>query len=190
MRKYVSISLDSATVKSKVENYLKDNQYALDINISDDSSDSSGGLKELDLNTISRIFQHHSVTDDGPIFISIAFSKNVLPSSTVQDLRDSLKYVSLDKLPMPGFQYPLGWDIYPLTPVSSFKDGVTIASYQNGRLHFKVDTRFFAIYGITKGLILPEDASTPKYAYFQVRKDIHGLIDVDMTPLFAQTILK
>jgi hypothetical protein len=162
---------------------LKKIQYRLDIRLREDPSDPSGGLNEMDYPGASKygpIFTHESESADGPIYISIGFNKDVLPSSTVQDLQSSLGYVSLDEVPMPGFNYPSGWDIYPQTPSSSFKDGVTIVSYQNGRLHFKVNTRFFAVYGRLRRVKVPAGGSTPKHAYFQVRKDINGLIDVNM----------
>ena len=149
----------------------------------EDPSDPSGGLNEMDYPGASKyghMFTHHSESVDGPISISIRFYKDILPSSTVQDLQSSLGYVALQKVPMPGFNYPSGWDIYPQTPYSSFKDGVTIVSFQNGRLHFKVNTRFFAVYGKLRHVKVPSDASTPNYAYFQVRRDINGFIDVNM----------
>ena len=182
-------SLDDLLAEIKVREYLLKKQYKLDIKLREESSDPSSGLKEMNLPRAQAkqgpIFTHHSESKEGPIFISIAFNKKVTPSSTVQDLQTSLKWVSLDKLPMPGFKYPYGWDIYPRTPVSSLKNGVKIISFQNGRLHFKVDTRFFAVYGKIRGLRLPADASAPIGTYFQVRKDIHGLIDVNMPLVFA-----
>ncbi|CAB4021980.1 Hypothetical predicted protein [Paramuricea clavata] len=158
-------------------------QYRLDIRLREVPSDPSGGLNEMDYPGSSihgPTFTHYSQSLDGPTYISIGFNKDVLPSSTVQDLQSSLRYVALNEVPMPGFNYPYGWDIYPQTPSSSFKDGVTIVSYQNGRLHFKVNTSFFAVYGRLRHVYVPPDASTPKYAYFQVRRDINGLIDVNM----------
>lgn len=79
--------------------------------------------------------------------MSIAFSKKVSSVSTVQELQDGLQHVALDKLPMPGFKCLAGWSIHPSTPISSFKEGVTFISFENDRMHYKNDTRFFAVYG-------------------------------------------
>ena len=166
-------------------------QYRLVIKLSEDSSDPSNGLKEMNLHGARAkqevIFTHHSVSKKGPVFISAAFSRKVTPSSTVQDLQTSLKWVSLEKLPMPGFKYPYGWDIYPQTPVSNLKHGIKIISFQNGRLHFKVETRFSAIYGKMRSLRVPADvdANASSGTSFQVRKDIYGLIDVSMPLVFV-----
>ena len=86
---------------------------------------------------------------------------------------------------MPGFKYPYGLDIYPQTPVSNLKHGIKIISFQNGRLHLKVETRFFAIYGKMRGLRVPADADASIGTSFQVRKDIYGLIDVNMPLVFV-----
>ena len=162
-------------------------QYRLVIKLREDSSDPSDGLKEMNLHGTQAkqevIFTHQKKKKKGPIFISVAFNRKVRPSSTVHDLETSLKWVSLEKLPMPGFKYPYGWDIYPQTPVSNLKHGIKIISFQNGRLHLKVETRFFAIYGKMGGLRVPADAAIG--TSFEVRKDIYGLIDVNMPLVFV-----
>ncbi len=96
---------------------------------------------------------------------------------------------------MPDFRYPNGWHIYPVTPSSSFKNGVKIISYQSGRIHFKVDIlRFLRSFDFTVyvfdglmigGLKLPADALLPSFAHFEVRRNIHGLIDINMPLVFA-----
>ena len=169
-----------------VERYLQDNNYTLDVKLREESSDPSSGLTELNYAGAAEhgpVFQYHS--ESGMTSISIGFDKKVLPSSTVQDLQGNLSYVTLDMIPMPGFIYPFGWEIYPLTPTSNFKEGVEIVSYENGIIHYKVDTTFFAIYGVMCDLNIPADAAIPRYARFQVRRNIHGLIDVNMPLLLA-----
>mgnify|MGYP002803563171 CR=1 FL=1 len=172
--------------KLVVERYLQDNNYTLDVQLREESSDPFSGLTELSYSGAAKlgpIFRYTS--QSGMISIGIGFDKNVRPSSTVQDLQGNLSYVALDRIPMPGFIYPFGWDIYPQTPTSSFKEGVKIVSYDNGIIHYKVDTTFFAIYGVMRGLKIPADAAIPRYARFQVRRNIHGLIDVNMPLLLA-----
>ena len=134
------------------------------------------------------IFTYHSESREGPTYISIGFNNNFRPTSSAKDLQSSLDYVALDKLPMPGFQHLYGWEIYPRTPISSFKNGVQIVSYENGRLHFTVDTRFYAIYGHKRNLRLPADAPSPNGTYFLLRKNIRGFIDVNMPLLFLNQI--
>lgn len=153
----------------------------------ENSSNPSGGLNKLNYPEAEKygpIFTHSSESKEGPIFISIGFNNEFRSSSRTEDLQSSLQYVSLNKLPMPGFQYPHGWEIYPYTPISSFKNGVEIVSYENGRLHFTVDTRFSGIYGHIRDLRVPADAPFPNGTYFVVSKDIYGFIDVNMPLLF------
>ena len=180
------------SIASRVKDYLKRNQYRLDVNLRESSGAGypSGGLYEMDYPGASKLgpnFKHRSKSKDGPVFISIAFTKKVLPSTSVEDLRNNLRFVTLDHVPMPGFHYPANWDITPVTPVSSFKDGVTIVSFKNGRIHYKVKTRFFSVYGRKSNLPEIPDSSSPKGSYFSVRKDIDGMIDVNMPLVFKDT---
>ena len=119
----------------------------------------------------------------GEIYMSISFAKKVSPTSTVQELQDNLKFVALDKLPMPGFTGPSGWSIHPSTPVSSFKEGVTITSFENGRMRYKIDTRFIAVYGNIPAQ-QPGCGASPPGTFLQVRKDFRGLIEVNMPLIY------
>ena len=168
--------------KAEVTRYLNSHHDELDIQLREDPADPNNvGLES----TNRKRFSYNSNSPNGPVYITIAFSEEVHESSTAQDLQRTLTYVALDELPLPGFMYPDGWTIYPRTPVSSFKDGVTIVSYQNGRLHFKVDTTFFDVYGVKSNLDLPADSSTPADAYFRVVRDIRGRVDVNMPLVFV-----
>ena len=181
--KYHCIFAGAYNVKPEVERYLNFNTGFLDKKLKEDPSDpNSKGLEGKN----RRDFTHYSESaENGPIFISIAFNKDVLPSSTVHDLQRSLKYVSLHKVPMPCFSYPYGWVIYTRTQRRNFKDGVTIASYQNGRLHFRVNTIFSYIYGIMSGFTMAADARIPSFAYFKITRNIRGTVDVNMPLVLA-----
>ena len=48
-------------------------------------------------------------------------------------VRKRLKYVALDRLPTPGLDVP-GWEIWPRTPVSSFREGVETRCPHGGAL--------------------------------------------------------
>ena len=58
-----------------------------------------------------------------------------------------MKFIALDKVPTPGLEV-IGWEIKPMTPVSSFQNGVEIRSYENGIATISVKTSCFCLYGI------------------------------------------
>ena len=129
-------------------------------------------------------FAHSSVSAQGQnIYFLISFSKPVCPTTTIEALRNSLDFVTLDKIPLPGFDCPPNWEIFPQTPVSSFKDGVKIVSYENGRLHYMIDTKFFSISGHLIGTWFTPGGCNPPPppgSCFSIEEDIRGIIDVDM----------
>lgn len=108
---------------------------------------------------------------EGPVYIGIGFGIAPKPDSTLKELQDNLKHVALDQVPVPGVKAG-NWETRLQTPVSSFKDGVTLEKYENGVLTFRVKTEFFAAYGRRTDLILPADAGLPPDAYFQIRTPI------------------
>jgi hypothetical protein len=103
-------------------------------------------------------------------------------------LRTGLKYVALTDLPH-GVELP-GWRFDVLTPVSSFKDGVEIVSWDNGRLQVKIDTRLFALDGLKDGESCrpPADGVTP--ASCLVRAELNNLpLHLTLSaPLSADTL--
>ncbi|NQT38633.1 MAG: hypothetical protein HQ581_14145 [Planctomycetes bacterium] len=102
-------------------------------------------------------------------YMSLGFSDVIEPGTPPATVRERLKYVALDRLPTPGLDVP-GWEIRPQTPVSSFKDGVEIVGYAEGRIQLRVKTKFFALYGRNPNVLVPADAPMPPGTYFQIRK--------------------
>ncbi|CAF3325825.1 unnamed protein product [Rotaria socialis] len=100
-------------------------------------------------------------------------------------LQQNFSYIALNKLPLPGLDVPSNWEVYPQTPMSSFREGVQIDEYENHRLHLTISTRFFAIYGheIQEHPIM--DKSAEEGTYLQVRHDIEGFIKVNL-PLMIE----
>ena len=172
-------------IMSQIEAWLESIQYTLGLELREPGP--GQGLKEEDFpgsKELGPTFTHLSNTDEyGEIYMSISFAKKVSPASTVQELQDNLKFVALDKLPMPGFTGPSGWSIHPSTPVSSFKEGVTITSFENGRMRYKIDTKFFAVYGNIPAQ-QPACGASPPGTFLQVRKDFRGLIEVNMPLIY------
>eukprot|EP01010_Urceolus_cornutus_P001261 NODE_1791_length_755_cov_292.771955_g1392_i0.p1 GENE.NODE_1791_length_755_cov_292.771955_g1392_i0~~NODE_1791_length_755_cov_292.771955_g1392_i0.p1 ORF type:complete len:211 (+),score=69.45 NODE_1791_length_755_cov_292.771955_g1392_i0:62-634(+) len=116
--------------------------------------------------------------------INIGFDAEVSAASGLEEVRERLSFVALDQLPMPGFDCPSGWKIKPCTPVSSFKDGVTIHAFENGRIRYTVETKFFAVTGNVPSRQVPCRASPPG-TFVSVERSFKGVIDVDL-PMFAQ----
>jgi hypothetical protein len=118
------------------------------------------------------------------IYINIGFSSDVNYDSTLEEVRAKLNYVALNKLPMPGFECPQHWTIYPMTPVSSFKNGVDIIEFGNGRIKYTVKTNFFSVYGTIPSLHVCDRASA-KGTYFSVEnRDLSLDMTVDL-PMFS-----
>lgn len=175
------------SVVSKVEKWLEGSNNTIELKLT--LSTPLDGLVEQNFHGRAEhgpSFAYSSTSEQGiKIYFLISFTKIISPSSTVEELRDALNFVTLDDIPLQGFEYPTGWSIRPQTPVSSFKEGVEIVSYENGRLHYKIDTRFFCIYGNCDETIIGSCNPPPApNTFFCIERDIRGVIDVDMPLIF------
>ncbi len=98
--------------------------------------------------------------------------------SSVSALQSQLMGVSL-KLPLPGFESPANWEIYPQTSFSTFKGGVTFNSYDTTThtLSITINTSFFRIYG---SMIRrrPYSGVSPKGTCFQIRQPVEGHVEL------------
>jgi hypothetical protein len=119
----------------------------------------------------------------GDLLISLGFKTQITTSSPLETLQQQFNYIALDKLVAPN-TVAYGWDVYPLTPVSSFSDGVEITSFNNGQIGLRVKTNFFALYGRRLNISVPADASLPEGTYFEIRKDFPLNLTIDL-PLFS-----
>ena len=172
-------------IESNVKEWLKGNNNTIEGKFTAETP--ANGLVEQDF--VARkengpTFAHSSVSEQGQeIYFLISFSEQVYPTTTIEELRNSLDFVTLDKIPLPGFDCPPDWEICPQTPVSSFKEGVKIVSYENERLHYVIDTKFFSISGHLKGpWFTPGGCNPPPPpgSYFSIEENIRGIINVDM----------
>jgi hypothetical protein len=102
-------------------------------------------------------------------YVNLGFSGVISADTPVKTMRKRFKYVALNRLPTPGLDVP-GWEIKPRTPVSSFRDGVEILGYKNGKIHVRVRTSFFALSGRDPSVLVPADAPMPEGSYFQIRQ--------------------
>ena len=173
------------TIESSVKEWLKAKNNTIEGKFTAETP--SNGLVEQDFVERKKhgpTFAHSSMSEQGEkIYFLISFGKQVHPTTSVDELQKSLKFVTLDEMPLPGFDCPPDWEISPRTPVSSFKEGVEIVSYENGRLHYTIDTKFFCVSGHLKGpWFTPGGCNPPPPpgSYFSVNEDIRGIIDVDM----------
>lgn len=123
---------------------------------------------------VARPVNDHLFAFEGQdLYIGLGFRVPPKPTSSLKELQASLAHVALDHLPVPGLQAP-AWETYLQTPTSSFKQGVTLESWEEGVLRFRVKTKFFAFRGQQKNLLVPADAGLPEGTYFQVRRDFEG----------------
>ncbi len=114
---------------------------------------------------------HLFAFQEGDLYIGIGFSKPPKPESTLAELRSTLMHIALDRVPVPGVK-AANWDTRLMTPVSSFKEGVTLESWNDGVLRVRVQSSFFAAAGNRTDLILPMDTAMPEGTYFQIRRPI------------------
>ena len=102
-------------------------------------------------------------------YLSLGFDGAITEKTPLKTVRKQLKYVALNRLPTPGLNAP-GWEVKPQTPVSSFKKGVEILEYRDGKITLRVRTEFFALYGRNPNVLVPADAPSPPGTYFQIRR--------------------
>jgi ecotin len=105
------------------------------------------------------------------LYIGIGFSKPPKIDTSLTDLQATFAHIALDRLPVPGIK-AVNWETRLQTPVSSFKDGVTLESWKDGVLRVRVQTEFFAAGGHRTDIIVPADAPMQKGTYFQIRTPI------------------
>ncbi|CAF1192448.1 unnamed protein product, partial [Didymodactylos carnosus] len=177
-------------LKQKINKWLDEHKNVLELNIRETSP--NHGL----VGYYSVIGQTQNFTQCGTapdslfihsadnMYFNIGFAEKISRTDSVDTLRKQFQFVALDKLPMPDLQAPSNWIITPQTPISSFSDGVTIESFENGRIRYHIDTNFFAVYGNIPQEHPIMDAPSPPGTYLQVRRNFQGKITIDM-PMFA-----
>jgi len=107
-------------------------------------------------------------------WVTLGFKGTVQVTDTAAELSNRLKYIALDRMPTPGLEVK-GWDIRPMTPVSSFREGIEIRSFAKGQVKVGVKSKCFCLYGRVKDQLLgpqPADAPLPNGSYFQLRQEI------------------
>lgn len=129
-----------------------------------------------------RLFVLHG----GTSLIGIGFSQPPRADSSLAELRSTFKHLALDRIPVPGIR-ARGWQTRLLTPRSSFREGVTLQSWQDGVLSIRVQTTFFAVSARRTDILVPADAPMPPGTFFQIRRPIRAdlLIEGDL-PLEKQ----
>ena len=113
---------------------------------------------------------HAQGFDLGLIFSSPPPSSN----DTSSTLQSRLSSLSLDLVPCLGLDIK-GWRVKPMTPVSSFTEGVVIRDFDPSKrlISIEVNTSSFCLAGeLIRREISPADAPSPSGSLFQLRRDI------------------
>ena len=113
----------------------------------------------------SRNMRYELMNSDYLITLTFSFAFSDQP--TRGELHQKLKYVTLERLPLPGLEIPEGWEVFPRTSRSTFRQGVEILDLQDGRLTLRIKTNCFAIYG--QETIFDEVTGVSRGDYFQIR---------------------
>ncbi len=103
-------------------------------------------------------------------WVTFTFRGELKTGMTAKELQAQFWHAALDRLPTPGLELP-GWEVRPMTPVSSFEKGVEVLAYGDGKIKLRVKTKFFALYGRDPSVLVPADAPAPDSAYFSIRKE-------------------
>lgn len=112
-------------------------------------------------------------------YISLGFHKSINYAMSVNELQESINYISLDRIPLPDFIIPDGWDIYPQTPISSINsDKLDILSFENGKIKIHVKADFFAIYGKLKDIHIAGPMA--KRTYFCIKNHLKSDIFIHL----------
>ena len=101
--------------------------------------------------------------------VSFTFRGEHTPTTPLAELRKAFWHAVIDRVPTPDLGVP-GWETWPLTPTSSFNQGVELVSLADGRATFCVKTEFFAISGRDPTVLVPADAPAPPGSFFQLRR--------------------
>lgn len=106
--------------------------------------------------------------------VTLGFQGKLSREDSAATLDRRLKYVALDRIPTPGLEIK-GWDVRPMTPQSSFREGVEIRELKDGLATIAIKTSCFALSGRVREELLgpqPADAGLPPGTFFQLRKNI------------------
>ena len=123
--------------------------------------------------------------DTLPTQLSIGFEADITPDSPLSVLQASLRYVALDALPIPALAAK-GWEITPVTPISSFSEGISLTGYDGHRLQAAVETGFSGIAGHSTApecAPVPDGPAAPGCAFF-IEAPLQGQIGLDL-PVFT-----
>ena len=88
-------------------------------------------------------------------YVTLGLQGQLQADNTAASLQERLKFIALDKVPTPGLEV-IGWEIKPMTPVSSFQNGVEIPQLRKRhRHHHREDQLFLSLWRRQAGITWP-----------------------------------
>ncbi|MCG8585681.1 MAG: hypothetical protein MI757_13320 [Pirellulales bacterium] len=108
--------------------------------------------------------------DDG-WYVTLRFHKEPTAEMSNAQLRRQIKYVALDRVPLPGL-VARGWMVHPKIPRLSDVKGIIIDKYENGRIVMKLKTKAKAIYGLNPRAPQIADAPATPGSTFEIRREL------------------
>ncbi len=116
------------------------------------------------------------------------FDCSITAATTLDQIREAYRFVVLNKLPH-GIQVP-GWTFIILTPVSSFKDGVTFVSWSGGQLVLSLETPLYYLLGQSTidACKVPADSVGPSCCI--VGREICTTLSLSLSAPFAPSTLR
>ncbi len=115
--------------------------------------------------------------------VKFTFRGEINADTPLKQLQERFWHAVLDQVPTPGLALP-GWEIRPMTPVSSIERGVEVLAFGDGKLKLRVRTNFFSLYGRNPSVPVPADAPAPASAYFMIRKGFPLDLTIEAPVLF------
>lgn len=137
------------------------------------------------------------------IYIILNFNKSINYSMNVDELQKSIRYITLEKIPLPNFIIPNGWDVYLHSVIRSIDNNrfindelffknkkmgtniigdheIKILSFKNGKIKIHIKTDFSNIYGSLKTNINIGCGPAPKGTKFNIKKYLKGDIYINL----------
>lgn len=140
--------------------WTKQHQGYLSITISDEEK----GIAPFEHHE-NRLF-HYSTENT---YIILSFNKSINYSMSVDELKKNIKYISLQRIPLPNFVIPNRWHIYPRTLTDVIdSDKINIVSFENREIKIHAKADFVNICGKFKDIPFI-CGLTPKWTYFTIK---------------------
>ena len=108
--------------------------------------------------------------DQDGVQLLVSFERPLPADPTAAELQQRFQFAVVDAVPIP-VEAP-GWRVRLMTPQSSTERGLTVESFEKGRVRGKLDWRFFQVLATRSDCQVPADAPTPERCLVSIERDL------------------